>query len=110
MESGTAGKDLTCKNTTGKRVKWFQLHCNLAIFPSRSESESADLNLWSLAQESYGPVGVGPEEGHKNDHKDGTPLLCGKDERVGVVQPGQEKAPGRPFSSLPVPEGGLQER
>jgi len=29
--------------------------------------------------------------------------------RVGAVQPGEEKAPGRPYSSLPVPEGGLQE-
>ena len=25
--------------------------------------------------------------------------------RVGVVQPGEEKAPGRPYSSLPVPTG-----
>ena len=29
--------------------------------------------------------------------------------KVGVVQPGEEKAPGRPYSSLPVPKGGLQE-
>ncbi|KAK4831240.1 hypothetical protein QYF61_016472, partial [Mycteria americana] len=29
--------------------------------------------------------------------------------RVGVVQPGEEKALGRPYSSLPVSEGGLQE-
>jgi len=27
------------------------------------------------AQERHGPVGVGPEEGHKNDQRDGTPLL-----------------------------------
>jgi len=27
-------------------------------------------------------------------------------ERVGAVQPGEEKALGRPYSSLPVPEGG----
>jgi len=33
----------------------------------------------------------------------------GKAEKVGVVQPGEEKAPGTPYSSLPVPEGGLQE-
>ncbi|GAB0178053.1 mitochondrial enolase superfamily member 1 [Grus japonensis] len=31
-------------------------------------------------------------------------------ERVGVVQPGEEKSPGTPYSSLPVPEGGLPER
>jgi len=29
---------------------------------------------------------------------------------LGLVRPGEEKAPGRPYSSLPVPEGGLQER
>jgi len=28
---------------------------------------------------------------------------------LGLVQPGEEKAPGRPYNSLPVPEGGLQE-
>ena len=33
-----------------------------------------------------------------------------KAERVGAVQPGQEKAPGRSSSSLTVPEGGLQGR
>jgi len=26
-------------------------------------------------QERHGPVGEGPEEGHKNDLRDGTPLL-----------------------------------
>ncbi|PKU48242.1 hypothetical protein llap_1436 [Limosa lapponica baueri] len=31
------------------------------------------------------------------------------EERIGVVQPGEEKTSGRPYSSLPVPEGGLQE-
>jgi len=29
--------------------------------------------------------------------------------RVVAVQPGEEKALGRPYSSLPVPEGALQE-
>jgi len=27
------------------------------------------------AQEGHGPVGVGPEEGHKNDQGDITPIL-----------------------------------
>jgi len=27
------------------------------------------------AQESHGPVGTGPKEGHKNGQRDGTPLL-----------------------------------
>ena len=58
--------------------------------------------LESSAQERHGPVGAGPEEGHKNDQRDGTPLLWGKAERVGVVQPGEEKAPGRPYCSLSI--------
>jgi len=37
--------------------------------------------------------------------KIGTTLLRGNAERVGVAQPGEEKALGRPYSSLPVPEG-----
>ena len=49
------------------------------------------------AQERHGPVGACPEEGHKNDLRAGAPLLCGKAERVGAVQPGGEKAPGRPY-------------
>jgi len=56
-------------------------------------------------QERHGPVEAGPEEGHKNDQRDGTPLLWGKAERVGVVQSGEENSLGRPYSSLPVPEG-----
>jgi len=35
--------------------------------------------------------------GHKDDLRAGTPLLGGKAERAGVVQPGEEKAAGRPF-------------
>jgi len=40
----------------------------------------------------------------------GTPLLLGKAEGVGAVQPGEEKAAGRPYGSLPVAEGSLQDR
>jgi len=35
-------------------------------------------------------------------------LSCEERLRVGVVQPGKVKALGRPYSSLPVGEGGLQ--
>jgi len=65
--------------------------------------------LEPLAQEGRGPLGAGREEGDKNDQRDRTPLLRGKAERAGVVQPAEEKAPERPYSSLSVPEGGLQE-
>ena len=46
----------------------------------------------SSLQERCRPVGVCPEEGHKNDPRVGTPLLCGQTERSGAVQPGDEKA------------------
>ena len=48
----------------------------------------------------------GSRGGHKNVPRAGAPLLWGKAERVGAVQPAEEKAPGRPCSSLPVPERG----
>jgi len=48
-------------------------------------------------------------EGHKNDQRAGTPLLGGKAERVGTVQPGEEKAPEKtllqPFSTKRGPVG-----
>jgi len=48
------------------------------ILPLRSgETPSAVLRpaLEPSAQEGHGPVGAGPEEGHKNDQIEGTPLL-----------------------------------
>jgi len=50
-------------------------------------------------QEGRRAVGVDSEEGHKDDLMAGTPLLQGKAETVGAVQPGAEKALGRPFST-----------
>lgn len=38
-----------------------------------------------LVQKRYGLVRVGSEKGHKNDHRDGVPLLWGKAERGGIV-------------------------
>jgi len=46
----------------------------------------------------------------KCNQRDGTPLLSGKAERVGAVQPGEEKAPGKPNCVLSVLRGGLQAR
>jgi len=33
------------------------------------------LQLWSRQQQGHGPVGVSPEDGHKNDPRNETPLL-----------------------------------
>ena len=55
-------------------------------------------------QERHGAVGAGPEQGHKNDRRDGTPLAWGKAERVGAVQPGEEQAVGRSYCGLPAHE------
>jgi len=47
----------------------------------------------------------GARGGPSNDARAGTALLGGKAGRAGAVQPGEEKAEGRPYRSLPVPEG-----
>jgi len=59
------------------------------------------------AQEGHGTVGAGPKEGYKNDPRAGAPLLGGQAERDGLVQPGEEKAAGRPDCSLSVLKGSL---
>ena len=46
----------------------------------------------SSVQERNRPVGVHPGEGHKNDPRDGTPLLRGQAERAEAVGHGEEKA------------------
>jgi len=55
--------------------------------------------LGSAAQERPGAVGAGPG-GPSNDGGAGTALLCGKAERAGGAQPGEEKAPRRPYGAL----------
>jgi len=57
-----------------------------------------------------GPAQVGSEGGHEDDKGAGEPPLRGQAERVGVVQRGEKKALGTPFSGLPVFKGGLQKR
>jgi len=62
----------------------------------------------SSEQEGYGPVGVCPEEGHKNDPRYGTALLGGLAERAGAVKPAEEKVP-RSYHGLSISKGKLQE-
>ena len=59
-------------------------------------------------QGGHGALGVGPEEGHKDDQRAGALLRQGQAERDEAPWTGEEKAVRRPHSSLPVPEGGLQ--
>jgi len=44
---------------------------------------------------------------HKNDLRAGTPLLCEKAGRVGVVQPAEKKAAGRLHCDLLIFKRGL---
>ena len=60
----------------------------------------------SSEQERCGPIRAHPEEGHRNGPRDGTSLLQGQAERAAAVQPGEEKAAGRPESGLSVSKGG----
>ena len=59
-------------------------------------------DLESSVEEGHGAVGPHPEEGYKNAPGDGTPILLGQAERARAVQPGEEKALGRPDSGLSV--------
>jgi len=65
--------------------------------------------LEPLTQEGHSAAGAGPEKVHKVGQRAGTSPLWGAAERVGVLQPGEENALKRPYSCLPVSEGGLQE-
>jgi len=48
---------------------------------------------------------VCPEEGLKNGPRDRTTPLKDQSERSGAVEPGEEKAPGRPDSDFSVSKG-----
>lgn len=52
---------------------------------------------------------VGLEEGYEDEQGTGTPAPQGPAERAGVIQPEKEKALVRPYNSIPVLKGTLQE-
>lgn len=53
-------------------------------------------------QESHRPVGVGPEESHKNSQRAGAPFLSRKAEGAGVIL---EKIQIKPCCSLSIYKG-----
>uniref|UniRef100_A0A8C3VBH9 Apoptosis and caspase activation inhibitor n=1 Tax=Catharus ustulatus TaxID=91951 RepID=A0A8C3VBH9_CATUS len=55
--------------------------------------------LGSSAQERHRPVGVSAEEGHKVDQRV-EHISCEGRLRVGVLQAGEQKAPGTPYSTF----------
>lgn len=63
------------------------------------------VQLWGPQYKS-GPVGVSPEDFHKNGQRPEIPLLGRNAERVGIVQPRVEKALGRPCCSISIIKGG----
>ena len=103
------------QNNAHRREK--KNHCYLAFFNNVHFDVLFNTSLLSVICEifvamelyllTFGTVGAGPKEGYKNDPRAGAPLLWGQAERVGLVQPGEEKAAGTPDCSLSVPKGSL---
>lgn len=50
----------------------------------------------SSVQERHWSVGAGKKEGHKNNQRDGTPILWGQTKKVRAVQLGEKKTLGKP--------------
>jgi len=66
------------------------------------------VQVWGPQHKKDGALQEGPEEGHKDGQRAGTPPLQRQAEGDGLVQPEEEKAVGWPHCSLPVPQGSLQ--
>jgi len=71
------------------------------------QKENGKSTVSSSGALSTGPswsCGSGARGGPSNDARAGIPVLGGKAGRAGAVQPGEEKAVGRPYCGLPVLE------
>ncbi|KAK4832689.1 hypothetical protein QYF61_025150 [Mycteria americana] len=77
--------------------------CSALVRPPCSAASSSGV----LSIRKTWSCGSGSRGDHGNDQRAGTPLLWRKAGRVGVVQPGEEKALGRPYGGLTVLKGGL---
>ncbi|GAB0199164.1 hypothetical protein GRJ2_002381800 [Grus japonensis] len=82
---------ITSSMTSRSREGILPLYPALVRPPCSTASSSGvprTRRTWSCWSESRG--------GHEDDQRAGAPLLWRQAERVGIVQPGEEKAPGRP--------------
>jgi len=91
-----------------QRGQWFKGRDSVPLLHS-GETPPGFLHpaLELSAQGRHGAVGVGPEEATKMIKRAGAPLLRGRAERVGAVQPGEKKAAGRLYGSISVVKRGL---
>jgi len=64
--------------------------------------------LGPSTQERCWAFGEVPEVGHEDDPRAGALLLWRQAGGIGLIQPGKEKAVGKPHSGLPVFKGSLQ--
>ena len=60
--------------------------CNITLY-----KEATYFIFLGYSQEGHGPVGVGLEEGHKDNQRAGAPPLQEQAEGAGALQPGEEK-------------------